>query len=80
MHTKPYVMLYTDKQGVRGQWYGHDPMILSQRGQDMLRWAVYRTSYHGRPFHNATDSKYLVCHDDVYWHNVERKTRHGMVT
>lgn len=80
MRQKPYVMLYTDKHGVRGQWYGHSPQILALQGEGMIRWAVYRTTYHGQDFHNSTDKRYLVRHDDPYWHNRERRENHGVAT
>lgn len=39
------------------------------------RWAMYRASLDGVRFHNSTDRRYLIDHDDTYWHNRERRRR-----
>lgn len=39
----------------------------------LRRWAIYRDYVQGRPFHNATDERYLIDHDDLYWHNRENR-------
>lgn len=38
--------------------------------RNLKHWAIYRTMYKGRRFHNATDSDFLIeHHDDPYWLN-----------
>ena len=45
-------------------------MAYNVRGDTLKHWAIYRLFVNGRPFHNATDEKYLVEHwRDPYWLN-----------
>lgn len=40
------------------------------QGDTLKHWAIYRPFVQGRPFHNATDERYLVEHwQDPYWLN-----------
>ena len=43
---------------------------------NLAHWAIYRPFVHGRPFHNATDERYLIEHSNSpYWLNREKCTR-----
>ena len=39
-------------------------------GDSLKHWAIYRAYVQGRPFHNATDERFLIeHHNDPYWLN-----------
>jgi len=67
-----YVLLYSMDQcrAQKTDTYGACMAFVDRWIGRLDNWALYRASYQGKRFHNATDSRYLVTHDDPYWHNV----------
>lgn len=68
------ILLYTTTNSVRCRLEGTERALrrfLREAGSQIRLWSLYRDFYQGRPFHNATDSDYLVDHDDPYWNDKE---------
>jgi len=67
------VLLYTDTIRCRGQFTGTERQcraFLARWAGRLDDWALYKAYHQGRPFHNATDERYLIDHDDPFWRNV----------
>ena len=66
----PMILLYTDTAHCRGMRRGrYHELLRYALEQRTLRWAIYEEYRRDERFHNATDSAFLVDHDDAYWHN-----------
>lgn len=64
-----YELLYT-KLSCRGLLRGNKKEIYKYLHDiNPEQWAVYFTIFRGEVFHNATDEKFLVDHNDNYWFN-----------
>lgn len=67
---------YRDSGNCIGSKKGSYPQLKKfiaklQAANNVKDWAIYHEYLiHGR-FHNTTDRRYLVEHDDSYWHNWE---------
>lgn len=67
-------LLYSDHLCCRGMMKGTYRSLVEwakKQNPPLQKWAIYRI-YIGESnqrFHNASDLRYLVDHDDDYWHN-----------
>jgi hypothetical protein len=64
------IMLYTDRNCIRGSVTGSFPILARiAKDAEFRQWAIYWENLIYGNFHNATDERYLVAHNDDYWIN-----------
>ena len=68
-----HYVLYTDNSQVRGQFKARNlaqaRVFVKGNARHLSLWALYRAFVNGQEFHNSTDERYMVEHNDPYWRN-----------
>ena len=65
------ILLGTHQGQIRTMFEGTLPKVRHfAKVNNLKHWAIYRPYFQGRPFHNATDERYLIEHcNSPYWLN-----------